>query len=498
MCLNSMRKSFYYDMIKKIDLTKKDPIKTNAGSGIYQTTVCNSNTAVVIKEVNKIEINGRLYEEIYNPQTQVAKFVYYDKQAKTINEVPYVYNGNIRYIPLVDNFLKKQAVILPTQAILYQSEEKLLEEIQSFIHKYLDIPEEDEKICTWIVPTFWLFDKLNIMIPYLRALGDTGCGKSRLLDVVGGISYRSTPTGGSMTPAVLYRVAEKWKGTMIIDEADWRDTDEYSEVIKIINCNQPGRKIFRCNGDNYDDIDVFDPWSPRIFGTRRIFNDAATESRMFTIQMKETSRQDIPIALNDEFYKTQKELTNKLLTYRLMNWDRVNSSIQLPIDLSGIEPRSKQIMYPLAIVFNHKKDILQTLIQIMKKRQGELIKERSSTHDGVIVNVFLELLDRGNANITASDLIELLKRKGIEENAQSIGHSMKSLGFSSIVKNIKGETKRCYQWDDTLIEKLRSRYSLKSLRLQAEDEKLQKLQRLQLKNIVGRIANKFKRFGKQK
>ena len=192
---------------------------------------------------SKVVSDGRLYEEIYNPETGEASFVYYDDQSDTIKQVPYVDVDNIKYLPVVDKFVKIKAIILPTEAAPYKSEEILLDDIQSHIHKYLDISVDDELISTWTIPTYWLYDKLNIMIPYLRALGDTGCGKSRYLDVMGGLSYKPMMVGGSVTPAILYRAAERWHGTMIIDEADWKHTDEYSEVIKIINCNQPDRRI---------------------------------------------------------------------------------------------------------------------------------------------------------------------------------------------------------------------------------------------------------------
>jgi hypothetical protein len=320
------------------------------------------------------------------------------------------------------------------------------------------------------------------MLPYLRALGDTGCGKSQFLDVIGGISYKTMMIGGSVTPAIMYRVAEKWKGTMIIDEADWKNTDEYSEVIKIINCNQPNRRILRCKGDNYDEIQAFNPWCPRIFATRRIFYDTAVESRMLTIQMKETSRDDIPIVLDNDFYHEQSRLRNQLLTYRLKNWNQVNSSIKPNINMNGIEPRGKQIIYPIAIVFNHNKEILDSLSDIVLERQGELIKERASTYDGIIVNAYLELLKKGNKYITPTDLVTIVQEKGYDKaTARSIGHHMKSLGFTNIVRNINGVSKRCYCCDEELLKKLRKRYSLDTFDRTSDDkdQELQSLQRLQ-------------------
>lgn len=451
------------------------------------------NKAKVEKPVNKIVVNGCLYEEVYNPETEQAGFALYEPKDNQFRIVPYVDDGDIRYVPIVDGFLKKKVVILPTKALSYTSQKKLLQDIQSYIHKYLEISAEDELLCSLVIPMFYLFDKLNIMTPYLRALGDTGCGKSRFLNVIGGISYKPMFMSGSVTPAIIYRAAEKWHGTTIIDEADWRNTDEYAEIIKLLNCNEPNRPILRCRSDNYDNIEAFNPWCPRILATRRSFFDIALESRMLTIQMKERTRTDIPIALNEEFYKEAEELRNKLLAYELMNWNQVDASIIPKVDMTGIEPRAQQIMYPIVIVFNHNQDILNELVKMTRSRQGELIKDRSSTDDGIIANAYLELFDKGNSNITPTDITSLLQTKGQDVSPQSIGHCMKSLGFTTTVRNISGASKRCYVSNGELIERIRRRYSLKSLGLSSanEEEKLQRLQTLQpgvlrlLKNLFG-------------
>jgi len=449
---------------------------------------------------SKLVLDERLYEEIYNPETNEANFVYYDDQTDAIQQVPYIDEGNVRYLPLIDNFVRIEAVLLPTEAKLYETEEKLLNDIQNHIHTYLDISVEDEQISTWTIPTYWLYDKLHIMIPYLRAFGDTGCGKSRFLDVLGGLSYKPMMVGGSVTPAILYRVTEKWKGTMIIDEADWKHTDEYSEVIKIINCNQPNRRILRCRGDNYDEIEAFNPWCPRIFATRRQFYDMAAESRMLTIKMRETSRNDIPIVLDDEFRTQQEHLRNQLLTYRLKNWNRVGPQIKPDLDLTGVEPRTQQIMYPIAITFNHNKDILKQLTQMMKGRETELVKERSSTLDGVIINIYFELLNEGYECITASDIAARVQEKGYSKaTPYSVGHTLKSLGVTNTVTTLKGKSIRCYSCDDELLEKLRKRYSLNNLSQQEEnDEKLQKLQRLQRYRVWGRLKKGIKNINKKR
>jgi hypothetical protein len=411
--------------------------------------------------VSKLVINNRLYEEIYDPDTNKASFVYYDAKNGSLKTNEYVSFNGIKYFPIIDDFIKKEVVILPTEAEEYESEKTLISNIQQYIRKNLDINTDDEILCSLTIPIYWLFDRLDMMIPYLRALGDTGCGKSRFLNVLGGISYRPLMVGGSITPAILYRVAELWKGTLIIDEADWKFTDEYNEIMKIINCNQPNRRILRCKGNDYDKIQVFDPFCPRIFATRHEFKDIATESRMFTIKMKETSRKDIPIILDDSFIEEQKKLRNQLLTYRLKNFFKVNKQEKPIIDLNGIEPRSKQIMYPLLVLFNNNKEMIQVIKSIINKRQIELIKDRIETFDGEIINIFIKLYESGKNDITSRDiLLEMIFRGYKYLTTQKIGRRLKSFGLENIIKNINGKTKRCYYCDSDLFEKLKRRYTI--------------------------------------
>lgn len=456
-------------------------------------------------EATVLKLKGRLYEIIYDPDTDEAKFASFNEESGEIELTNQVEDDNIIYKPLIDKFVQVKAVIFPTKPEPYESEEKLLQDIKAHIHKYIDISEENEKICTWTIPTLWLYDKLDMMIPYLRALGDTGCGKSRFLDVVGGISYKPMMVGGSVTTAIMFRVAEKWKGTMIIDEADWKNTDEFSGVIKIINCNEPNRPILRCNSDNYNDIQVFDSWCPRIFATRRNFKDVAAESRMLTVQMKETSRDDIPIALDKEFHEEQSKLRNQLLSYRLRNWSRVNSGIKPTIDLTGLEPRSKQLINPIAIVFNHREDILGQLSGLLRTRQKDLIKDRAVTDDGVVINAYLEIINEGKPCITPTDISNLVRTQGPEyENItpRKIGHIMKSLGFENEIRAIEGHSHRCYVYDENLLNTLKKRYSLKLMECKectlepnggASEEgssKLRKLRKLRFTEIWQRIRGR--------
>ena len=138
----------------------------------------------------------------------------------------------------------------------------------------------------------------------------------------------------------------------------------------------------------------------------------------------------------------------------------------------GMEPRSKQIVYSIAIVFNHREDILGELSNLFKKRQKELIKDRAETDDGVVINAYLELVSQNKPCITSSDITKIVKEKGDQFEditPQTIGHIMKSLGFKNEIRNVEGQSSRCFIHDEDLISKLKNRYSLKPMELKCEE-----------------------------
>jgi hypothetical protein len=77
-------------------------------------------------------------------------------------------------------------------------------------------------------------DRFN-EVPYLRAIGDFGSGKSRFIQSIGILCYKPVFTGGATTPSPIFRIVNEVHGTLIIDEADFKFSDMTSEIVKILN-----------------------------------------------------------------------------------------------------------------------------------------------------------------------------------------------------------------------------------------------------------------------
>lgn len=389
-------------------------------------------------------------EQVYNKN--ISKFCIYNTKTKEIKYSNDIID-NITYTPFVGEDLTKGLVLLPSKAEDYESEEKLVEEIELFLKKWLGVSEEFYKIAVWYILTTWVYDKFDT-INYLRALGDTGSGKSRFLDVIGGLCYKFTLISGAVTPAPVFRLLERWKGTLGIEEADLKESDETNEIIKILNCGfEKNKPVVRCNQNDANIIETFDTFSPKIIATRKEFRDQATEARCLTEIMIENRGK--PDTKTSDFYDERRELRNKLLMFRFRNYYKVSVEKALEIDLGGLEPRLKQASRSFLALVWDKPILLEDFKVFLKKYNKKLIEQRSSSYPGIIVNTIAELLIAGERNITASLLSE---RCSVDVSFRTVGKILRGLNLEIIPKKVEGATKKVLKLEKNTLSILFNRY----------------------------------------
>jgi len=411
-------------------------------------------------ETSLVTTNGAIYEEILGNQTHEALFI--DKTGELFDSLEIEATMYIP-IPSSDSALQTGSIKLSSGLIDYGTTQKLIEEIQSHIHRYLEVSPRFEKLAAYYVLLTWIYDRLDT-VPYLRALGDTGTGKTRFLDVIGGLCYKPMFLSGAVTPAPIYRMISRWHGTMIIDEADMYKSNETNEIITILNCgNQKGRPVIRCQKDNPDNIQHFSTYGPKVIATRKTFTDKALESRCITEIMKPRTREDIPINLPRKFHEEQTILRNKLLKWRLDNYTKIDTDKALEIDLGmRLEPRLRQVMGYLPLLFYENPEMMRYFRETLQTMNKDLIEERATSYDGMIVNTILKLHEDGYIEMTASDISrKMMETYGLERvSPQSVGRHLKSLGLKTKQKTIQGKTQRLLIWDNALMSRLRTRYQI--------------------------------------
>lgn len=332
-----------------------------------------------------LELNGKLAEMVWDGAR--SRFAVYDPNTAMVI-LSDEFGGKV---PYNDDMVLKGVVLFPSGADEYESDEKLIEDIRVFIHKYMDVSEFYEKLVTYYVILTWLYDNFNTL-PYLRVIGDYGSGKSRLLQTIGHLCYKPMFVGGATTPSPVFRIMEMFHGTLIYDEADFKLSDEQAEIIKILNCGfQTGFPVLRTEEDDGKrSPKSYDCYGPKILATRNEFKDKALESRCLTEKLTETSRMDIPLLLDEDFFRDSRKIRNKLLMFRFRHYGKYK------IDLSQqditIERRLNQVVLPLYSVITDYK-IREDLKEFMRLYNKRIIADRGEQFEALVLEKIVEILE---------------------------------------------------------------------------------------------------------
>ena len=268
------------------------------------------------------------------------------------------------------------------------SADELFSKIKEHLRKYLDHSELDLELETFYIIFTWFYQKVQTL-PYLRFLGDTGVGKSRAMSVVGDLCFYPIFLSGASSFSGIFRTAEKWRGTLLIDEADLKG-DKEAEVIKYCNLGtERGRYFVKSDKQNPKQQEPFDPFMPKIFAMRQPFRDNALEGRLLSISPRETTREDIPILLPKSYHEETARLRNEIARFVLEHWDEVDDNKLISFTDLDIEPRMKQMAMPLSIIFQLLPDGEEVFRNYLKERQKELRKERATSWEGMLFNYIL-------------------------------------------------------------------------------------------------------------
>ena len=320
--------------------------------------------------------------------------------------------GELHPIPASNNLIKHRALLLAEKAEPFGTVKELAADIGQYLYRYVDLSSDFERIAACYVLLTWVYDAFN-ELPYLRLRGDFGSGKTRALTVVGEICFRPFFASGASTVSPIFHTLDTFRGTLVLDEADFRFTDEKSELVKIFNNgNVRGFPVLRTAMTTKREFDprAFTVFGPKVVGMRDAFEDQALESRFLTEEMGQRKlRTDIPINLPEKQKEEALLLRNKLLMYRFETLSGVKVRSEL-VDRT-LSPRLNQILVPLLSIIDD--EALQADIRVTVRRHQEaLYSERATTLEAAVLDGLLTLCDEDEkASVRIGDIASAVIRK---------------------------------------------------------------------------------------
>ncbi len=164
--------------------------------------------------------------------------------------------------------------------------------------------------------------RLNLCSP------DKGCGKTTALDVLASVTPRPLRTE-SMTAAVLFRLVEQYKPTLLLDEVD-AYLNEAEELRGLLNAgHKRGAKAYRCEGEN-NTVRGFAAFAPAALAGIGAL-PGTLHDRSNVIKLVRAKPGEIVARFDSRRIQTETELCRKLARWTADKFDQLkNCDPQLP------------------------------------------------------------------------------------------------------------------------------------------------------------------------
>lgn len=346
-------------------------------------------------------VGEHLLETVYQPPSGNGAAVN-RKSGKTLFAVrspggevglqPFFDADGVRYVPPPPDWkvLQEKVVRFAEAPGELLAPRELIREIQAIIRRYVDVGILYETLAAYYVMLTWLYDSFDTL-PYLRVKGDYGTGKSRFLQVVGAMCYRPIVSTGAATVSPIFRLLDTFRGTLVLDEADFQNSEESADIVKILNTGyQRAQGVVLRAGSKENDFspEVFVVYGPKVIATRRDFGDKALESRCLNYETVPTTRDDLPIELPRAFWESEvPHIQGLMLRYRLAYWSGPRELDYTGLDLS-LEPRLNQVTLALQNIIDDP-ELKEDLTGFIRAYNEQLVEERGLTLTAKVLEALL-------------------------------------------------------------------------------------------------------------
>ncbi len=300
--------------------------------------------------VSRVCRDGTLLETLYDPD-EAATALAVGRVDGTSDIVPYydLPDGSrvAPYSP-TNNLLTSGCVLLPSAVGDVRDKGDLLADVRAYLARYVELSPAFVDLAPYYVLLTWVYDAFN-EVPYLRFRGDWGSGKTRALITLGSICYKPFFASGASTVSPIFHILDGFRGTLLLDEADFRFSDLTGDLTKVLNNGTVnGLPVLRTMTNRHRELNpqAFRVFGPKILAMRERFSDPALESRFIT---EETARrplpQHIPIHTPDSLREEARALRNTLLAWRLRYRHAITPDPSRVI--AGVDARTNQMALSL-------------------------------------------------------------------------------------------------------------------------------------------------------
>ena len=228
---------------------------------------------------------------------------------------------------------------------------QLLDELTSTIQRFIVLDKHQAQAAALWICASWLIDAIDCAPIALINAPEKACGKSQLLSVFGYLAPRPLQASG-ISPSALYRVVEKYKPTLLIDEIETvlKDNDELRGLLNAGHTRNSAY-VIRCVGDDHEPK-RFTVWGMKaIAGINAIKLAETVTSRSIVFELRKKTKAESVERLNHAEADLFSNLTSKLARFSEDNTERVKAARpDLPDALSDRDQNNWEALLKVASI----------------------------------------------------------------------------------------------------------------------------------------------------
>jgi Protein of unknown function (DUF3631) len=197
----------------------------------------------------------------------------------------------------LDEWLKVKAAERAMSGILFPEHDpwpdpvdgaELLADLEAYLARFVHAEAESiHAVALWILWTY-VFDLFDIAPLLVLTSPTKRCGKTTMLKAIGSVCARRL-FSSNVTGAVLFRVIEKYRPTLLIDEAD--NFAKFNDELKgLLNAGHERMtaQATRTVGDDHD-VRTFSTWSPKGFTAIGALPDTVEDRSIRVVLLRKPS-----------------------------------------------------------------------------------------------------------------------------------------------------------------------------------------------------------------
>lgn len=360
---------------------------------------------------NEEGTEGYLVEVMFDQKKGRARLAYAKidllrPDAREIVEAPYVDINGIRYEPYMDDNIRYGTVMLPSELGPEKATNELLAQLEFFVRRYflMDRPLDYKTAAMYALFT-WVYDAFDAL-PFLRARGGPGSGKSELMLLIGRVCYRMMITSSLTSLAGFKGMAHLYEGTLMIDEVDSIPREMQEELRALLNGRamaEQARIITMMQVMKPDGTTTYKPTTTYVYGPTLMtmygaFKDPATETRCISFDLFQKTVGELqkagiePGMVSPQMKVDAQILRNSLIRWRLKTW---LPSLQVPEGVklfnADVSPRINQIFRPLMILAYMLRDdrMMADIKAIMVDNYQDELNRRAGSFEAMLLRAVI-------------------------------------------------------------------------------------------------------------